>query len=225
MQRQMINSYAKQFQVEITREFRDEDPASTDEAVDRAGLMDLLIALRESAVRLVLVERADSLPQDLIISEIILDEFRKLGVNVIAVNSNRNLLTESDDPKRTLMRQILATIARWEKCALVHKLRTARAKIRETDGRCEGRKPYGTTDQEKWILSRIRTMRCEGKTIKSISEQLNFEGIKTRTARRAGQQTKWHPTTIQRILAGSYATGKQSKSTKFYRYATLTQAS
>jgi DNA invertase Pin-like site-specific DNA recombinase len=199
-QRDTVNRYAKRHHVEIVREFRDEGVSGTKDAFDRDGLTDLLIALKSNGVRLVLTERADRLARDLMISEILLDEFRKLGVKVIAADSDTDLTVEDGDPTRTLMRQMLGAISQWEKTVVVQKLRAARMRIRKTDGRCEGRKPYGFTEHEKTVIAKMLDYRSQGFSIAEIANQLNVDGVKPRTNSRAGIVTKWHPTTVQRIL-------------------------
>lgn len=200
-QRETISRYAKRHQIEVVREFRDEGVSGTKDAFDRDGLTDLLVAIKANGVRLVLCERADRLARDLMISEILLDEFRKLGVKVISADSDTDLTVEDGDPTRTLMRQMLGAIAQWEKSVIVQKLRAARMRIRKTVGRCEGRKPYGFTDAEKAVVARMSALKSSGVTLAAIAAQLNAEGIKPRTSTRAGQETKWHTTMIQRILA------------------------
>jgi DNA invertase Pin-like site-specific DNA recombinase len=200
-QRETITRYAKRHQVEIVREFRDEGVSGTKDAFDRDGLTDLLVALKANGVRLVLIERADRLARDLMISEILLGEFRKFGVKVIASDSDTDLTVEDGDATRTLMRQMLGAIAQWEKSVIVQKLRAARMRIRKTEGRCEGRKPYGLTEQEKAVISSMEELKRSGKSIAAIAKHLNSAGIKPRLKKRAGKDVKWHPTTVQRILA------------------------
>jgi DNA invertase Pin-like site-specific DNA recombinase len=152
-------------------------------------------------VRLVLVERADRLARDLMVGEIILAEFRSLGVQVIDASSGTDLTVEDDDPTWTLMRQMLGAIAQWEKSIIVQKLRAARVRIRRDKGRCEGRKCYGVNPHEQEIIDKIRLMRQDDLSFTKIAKALNEAGIAPRTATRAGQSTKWHPPMIQRILA------------------------
>ena len=45
-----------------------------------------------------------------------------------------------------MMRQIAGSFAQYEKTRLVTKLRGARERIRETQGKCEGRKSYAERD-------------------------------------------------------------------------------
>ncbi len=108
--------------------------------------------------------------------------------------------TEDADPTRTLMRQMLGAISQWEKTVIVQKLRSARMRIRKTDGRCEGRKPYGVTEAEQAVIAKMQAYRSERLSFAAIANRLNVEGIKPRTPTRAGKETKWHPNMVQRIL-------------------------
>jgi DNA invertase Pin-like site-specific DNA recombinase len=99
--------------------------------------------IRANGIRLVLVERADRLARDLMVGEIILGEFRALGVSVVAADSGTDLTVGDDDPTRVLIRQVLGAVAQFEKSVIVAKLRAARLRKRRATGRCEARKPYG----------------------------------------------------------------------------------
>jgi DNA invertase Pin-like site-specific DNA recombinase len=200
-QRETVMRYAKRHQFEIEREFCEKGVSGTKDAFDREALTDLFVALKANGVRLVLVERADRLARDLMISEILLGEFRKLGVKVISAECGTELTVEDDDPTKKLIRQVLGAISEWEKSVIVQKLRAARMRIRKTCGRCEGRKPYGVSEQEKAVIARMKELKAASGSLVAIARQLNAEGIKPRASERAGKETKWHPTAIQRILA------------------------
>ncbi len=199
-QRDSVQRYAKRNRIEIVNEFRDEGVCGAKEHFDRPGLTDLFVAIKSNGVRLVLVERSDRLARDLMVGEIILAEFRKLGVKVIAADSGMDLTVEDGDPTRTLMRQMLGAIAQWEKSIIVQKLRAARLRLRREKGRCEGRKPYGATPDERETIARMRQMRDQGMSFEAIAGSLNASGTAPRTTSRAGKQTKWHGAAIQRIL-------------------------
>jgi DNA invertase Pin-like site-specific DNA recombinase len=199
-QREAVQKFAKKNQFEIVREFRDEGVSGTKDAFDREGLTDLLVAIKSNGVRTVLVERADRLARDLMVSEILLDEFRKLEVTVIEADSGLDLTVQNQDPTRVLMRQMLAAISQWEKSCIVQKLRASRVRIRKTKGRCEGRKPFGKNSEEYSVVQRIKLLRSQGMTIKAIAESLNAENVPTQTKIRAGAASKWHATMISRIL-------------------------
>ncbi len=199
-QRDAVARYAKRHQFDVIQEFRDEGVSGTKDAFDRPGLTDLLVAIKANGVRTILVERADRLARDLMVGEIILAECRKIGVKVISTECGTELTVEDNDPTRKLIRQVLGAISEWEKSIIVQKLRAARIRIRRTSGRCEGRKPYGFDDQEKTVLVRITDLKQSGNTLAEIADILNAEGVQPRAAK-TGKASKWHPTTIQRILA------------------------
>lgn len=81
-QRESVTNYARRNRMEIVNEFRDEGVTGT--LFDRPGLTELFLALKAGDVKVVLVEKADRLARDLIVSETLLAEFRKLGVKVVA---------------------------------------------------------------------------------------------------------------------------------------------
>jgi DNA invertase Pin-like site-specific DNA recombinase len=199
-QRDAVQKYAKAHKVEIVGEYRDEGVSGAKDCFDRPGLTDLFVAIKSNGVRLVLVERSDRLARDLMVGEIILSEFRNIGVQVIAADSGTDLTVEDGDPTRTLMRQMLGAIAQWEKSIIVQKLRAARIRIRRAKGRCEGRKPYGTAPGEQNTIAKMRQMRQEGLSYDAIAKALNDAGILPRTTSRAGKQTKWFGAAVQRIL-------------------------
>ena len=193
-QRESIARYAKANRIQIDQEFTDEAVSGTLDALDRNGLTDLFVSLKSNGVRTVIVENATRLARDLMIGEIILSEFRKIGVKVISADGGVDLTIGNDDPTGKLIRQILGAVSEWEKCALVQKLRASRLRMRRAGLRCEGKKPYGFTADEKAIADSILALRKSGKSVATIAEQLNADGIKSRSG------SKWHPTQVQRVL-------------------------
>lgn len=200
-QRETVSIYAESHKMVVSMEFRDEGVSGTKDIFEREGLTNLFLAVKAKVVKTVLVERADRLARDLMIAEILLGEFRKLGVKVIAADSDTDLTVGDGDPTRTLVRQMLGAVAQWEKSVIVQKLRAARTRIRRNQGHCEGRKTYGATLEERKVIHHLLNLHSKGFSIVEITKQLNASNIKPRTTKRAGKDTKWHPTMVQRILA------------------------
>jgi DNA invertase Pin-like site-specific DNA recombinase len=119
---------------------------------------------------LVVVERGDRLARDLIVGELILNQFRELGVRVIAADGGTELTVSEDDPTRRLIRQVLGAVAQYEKAVIVSKLKAARVRQRRATGRCEGRKPYGTRPGEAEVVALIHKLRRKPRG----SERLSF---------------------------------------------------
>ena len=199
-QRQVIGAYANANKIVLVAEFKDEGVSGTKDVVDRDGLAALFDRIESNGVRLVLVERADRLARDLLISEIINARFRALGVTVIEAASGTELTADDSDPTKVLIRQILGAIAEFDKNVIVKKLRAARERKRNLFGRCEGKKPFGTTPHEQLILDRIVRMRRKPRngrrmTYQKIADQLNQEKLFTRSGKH------WLPQTIRNIVA------------------------
>ena len=168
-QRIAINRYAKSANIELVEEFRDEGVSGTKDLTDRAGLAALLDRLESNGIKTLLVERADRLARDLMVSEVILGQFRQLGVKVVASDSGTDLTVDDDDPTRILIRQVLGAVAQFEKSVLVLKLRAARERQRRKTGRCEGRKPFGSRAGEQRTIERIRKLRRKPRGGKRLS--------------------------------------------------------
>jgi len=198
-QREAIARYAKGQGIELVGEYIDAGVSGTRELDDREGLSDLFARIRSNGVRVVLVERADRLARALVVSEVILAEFRKLDVQVIAAEGGVELTDANDDPTRTLVRQILGAVAEFGKAVTVSKLRAARIRKRRAEGRCEGRKPYGSTPAEAEVVEHMKRLRRkprggERMSYAAIAKQLNVENIPTRTGK------QWAPQTVRGIL-------------------------
>ena len=203
-QREAILNYASAHGITLVKEFAEEEAVSgakgkgsysQAEAIDRPALSSLLEAVMTSGVKLVLVERSDRLARDLIVGELILDQFRKLGVSVVSVDSGIDLTVPDEEPTKVLIRQILGAVAQFAKSELVLKLRAARGRKKRQTGRCEGRKPFGHKEGEAAHLAYIRQLRQDGLTLKALAERLNVEALPTRAGGR------WSAQGLQVMLA------------------------
>lgn len=199
-QQETIARHAKAAGFEVVGEYRDEGVSGTKELDDREGLSDLLARIRSNGVRVVLVERADRLARDLIVGELILNQFRDLGVRVIAADSGTELTAGDEDPTRTLIRQVLGAVAQFEKAVIVSKLKAARVRKKRAEGRCEGRKPFGTRPGEAAVVELIHKLRRKPRggerlSFAAIADRLNRDGVSTRTGK------PWAAETVRGIAA------------------------
>ena len=131
--------------------------------------------------------------------ELILNQFRDLGVKVIAADGGTELTAGDDDPTRTLIRQVLGAVAQFEKAVIVSKLKAARVRKRRATGRCEGRKPHGTRPGEADVVAVIQKLRRKPRggerlSFAAIAERLNAERYPTRTGK------LWAPETVRGIV-------------------------
>lgn len=182
-QRLAIAKFAKAARYELVEEFRDEGVSGTKDLDSRPGLAALLDRIESNGVKVVIVERADRLARDLMVSEVILDQLTQAGAKVLT-SDGADLSSAEDDPTRTLIRQVLSAVAQFDKSVTVLKLRAARERLRRKGRRVEGRKPYGHHAAEKATLDYMRSLRDQPRderpSYDAIAQRLNAEGKTTR---------------------------------------------
>ena len=147
-------------------------------------------------MRTVLVERADRLARDLMVQEVIVGQFAKIGARILT-SDGIDLTSSDDDPTRRLIRQVLGAIAEFEKNITVLKLRAARERKRSRGERVEGVKPYGFFPAEAAIATRMRQLRRKppkgrAASFRRVAAQLNAEGHRNRAGREWSAQMVFH---------------------------------
>lgn len=197
-QREVIARYAKGAGLTVLQEFSDLGVSGTTELADRPGLAALIDRIESNGVRTVIVERADRLARDLMVQEVILSQFAKIGARIVTADAVD--LTSSEDPTRRLIRQVLGAVAEFEKNVLVLKLRAARERKRARGERVEGVKPYGHLPAERAVIDRMRQLRRkppkgQRMSVAAIAAHLNAEGHRNRAGR------VWSPQMVHHVLA------------------------
>jgi DNA invertase Pin-like site-specific DNA recombinase len=158
---------------------------------NRPALTDLIASLNVAGTKLVLVERLDRLARFLTVQESILQDLKRRQFDLVSV-TEPDLC--SDDPTRTLMRQVLGALSEYERSMIVLKLRGARQRMKKKSGRCEGRKPYGRTQTERETIQRMKTLRVGRYSYEEIAAALDNEGLPPRSGR------AWNAIVVNRIL-------------------------
>src|SRR4051812_2564556 len=82
-QRDAIARFAKAAGYDVVEEYRDAGVSGTKDLSDRPGLAAVLDRNESNGVQVVLVERADRLARDLMVSEVIVGQFMKAGARVL----------------------------------------------------------------------------------------------------------------------------------------------
>ena len=196
-QRESINKFSAANGYQIVGEYRDEGISGTKELVDRLGLAQLRDRIESNGVRVVLIEKADRLARDLMVSEVILSQFRDLGVKVLTADGTNLTAGDQSDPTAKLIRHVMQAVAEFDKDQIVLKLKAARERKRKENGKCEGRKAYGESAGEQYTLDRIRNLvrKPRGKKRRSfgkIAEILTSENVPTRTGKPWNRGTVWN---------------------------------
>ena len=179
-QEKAIRDYAAANGIELIKIFREEGVSGT--LRDRPTLAEVLLNLEENGkgVNTILIEKVDRLARDLMIQESIINDLQKKGFDLISTHEGADLL--SGDPTRKLVRQIMGSIAEYDKTMTVLKLRAARERKRAKAGKCEGRKSYAEVAPE--VIQEIKKLRRKPKggrrrTFEHIASMLNEQGMFT----------------------------------------------
>jgi DNA invertase Pin-like site-specific DNA recombinase len=190
-QRAAIEKWAAANGVQIVRWF--EERGVNGSLLERPALSEMMVALMSNGVHLVIVEKLDRLARDQMVQETIVQSLLKQGFELVSAASGEENLC-GDDPGRKLMRTIMGAIAEYDKMMIVLKLRAARQRVKAKDGRCEGRKPFGTREGEPELIARIKSLHSSGSNYEQIARTLNAEGIKAQSG------GKWYPSNIRRTI-------------------------
>ena len=107
-------------------------------------------------------------------------ELKKHGIQIVPVDSPDYYTLENDDPMINLIRQVLGSIAEFEKNSLVAKLRGARERVKAKNGKCEGRKSLKEIMGDVTFTSMVRqvkSLRKQNKSYASIAGVLASKGF------------------------------------------------
>lgn len=187
-----VEAYTAARGINIEGVYREKGVSGTADGMDRPVWVEMIGCILANGVKTVIIERLDRLARDLMIQEHILQDLCRRDITLISV-AEPDLC--SDDPSRKLMRQIMGAIAEYDRRMVVLKLRSARQRMRISEGRCEGAKPYGVCPGELETLRRIQAMRTAGDSFQGIATALNADGIAPRRGLR------WHPYAVARITS------------------------
>jgi DNA invertase Pin-like site-specific DNA recombinase len=147
----------------------------------RDGFAGLLERIESNGVRVVIVESADRFARQLMTQELGVALLRARGVTLLTASGDD--MTASDDPTRTMLRQITGAFAEYEKARLVSKMREAR----ERSGRLGGRPALADTNPDAAKLAKklrraapsFGTAPGKRMSLRDIADKLAEAGFKT----------------------------------------------
>jgi DNA invertase Pin-like site-specific DNA recombinase len=184
-QEKAILDYAAAHDLEVVKIYRDEGVTGTVES--RPALAEMMVSIEQNGhgIKTVVIEMVNRLARDLMVQEAIINDFKNNGIELLSATEGDDLL--SDDPTRTMIRQILGSVSQYDKAMTVCKLRAARERIRAKKGKCEGKKSVveklGDEGYEA-LMIRIKQLRRKKPkqkrlTYEQVAQKLNEEGYKT----------------------------------------------
>ena len=169
--------------MDIVDWFYDPAVSGADPIEVRPGFSALLDRIESNGVRTVVVEDASRFARDLVAQELGVLLLIKRDVRVLTASGDA--LTDTSDPSRVMMRQIAGSFAQYEKTRLVTKLRGARERVRETQGKCEGRKSYAERDPELVVAAKRlhrRSPKGHRRSLREIAKELQALGYSNKRA-------------------------------------------
>lgn len=190
-QRAAIEGYAKSHGYEIVAWYEEKGVCGATEWEDRPAWSEMIEAL--NGVRTIIVEKLDRLARELFVQEYILRDLRRREVELMTAAGED---TSNEDPTRVLFRQILGSLAEYDRVMTVRKLKASRDRARRRDGRNEGQKYYGELEGEAEVASQIRALRDDGYTLLAIAQALNANKVKPRRGK------QWYASSVKNVVDG-----------------------
>src|SRR5262249_17835601 len=194
-QRAAIQRFAKRAGYEIVAEYYDAAVSGADPIEGRDGFAALLDRIESTGVHTVIVEDASRFARQLVVQELGIALLARRNVRLITASGDD--LTDSDDPGRTMMRQVAGAFAEYEKQHLVAKLRSGRERIRRRTGKkVGGRKSHAEQWPEAVALAK-RWRRANPRT----GERLSFRAISRKLAEAGHLNERGRPFNPQSVRA------------------------
>jgi DNA invertase Pin-like site-specific DNA recombinase len=202
-QRAAIRAYCAAKKLDLVEIHEDAGVSGTVPLEGREGLSTALQRCTELGIAMLIVEKADRLGRDLIVSEMAVRAFAEAGVAIVTADTGQDLTDADSDPSRKLIRQVLNAVAEYERSALVAKLRAARERKRRNGGHAVGCYRFGEhpdRPHEGDTLARIRTLRAnrpgrKRPSLRELASILNTEGHASRSNR------PWTPAMVRDVIA------------------------
>ncbi len=152
---------------------------------------------------MLVVYRMDRLARDLLLQETLVQRLREQGTPVRSA-SEPDLDTDTDDPTKVLIRQIVGAVSQYERAVIRGRMMAGRRAKAAAGGFIGGRAPYGfrlvngevvPDEAEQEVVQLVGRMHLTGSSLREIAARLAADGYRPRDAER------WHPNTVRRIAS------------------------
>jgi DNA invertase Pin-like site-specific DNA recombinase len=183
-QRQAIEDEAKRRGWQLVRI---EEDVLSGRNMKRPGLQRALDACRTGEVAGIVVAKLDRLSRSVIDFAGTLEEARRRGFNIVALDLGLDLST----PQGELVANVIASVAQWERRVIGARTADALA-VKRAQGVKLGR-PRTLPDE---LRGRLRGMRKQGLSLTGIAKTLNREKVPT-----AHGGKRWYASTVRAALS------------------------
>lgn len=136
----------------VARTFK-EQQSGADEYLDRKVMADMvdLCSQHGHGVCIIVVENATRIARDIMIQELFLRDCLRKKIQVFSAEGGEELTNPSNDPTRTLIRQILGALSQWEKATITKRLQAGRRRVARETGKPCGCPPNFNSDERQLI--------------------------------------------------------------------------
>jgi DNA invertase Pin-like site-specific DNA recombinase len=137
----------------------------------------MLKRLLSNGARTIIVESPDRFARDLMVQLAGHDMLKAKGISLIAASAPTHFL--EDTPTATMVRQILGSVAQFEKATTVAKLRAARERKKAVTGKCGGRRSVAELSPDTVALAKKLhryPVNNRKRTLREIADELATAG-------------------------------------------------
>ncbi len=208
IQRATIRHWAEENGHQIVLWTHDAGISGSNGLDDREGLFDAISAVQDGTAEGIVVYKLDRLARDFVLQETLLAMVWKAGGRIYSCSSGEDGFLDPDgsteDPSRTMVRQILGVIAEYERSMIRLRMRAGKLAKRARGGYLGGRVPFGyeldadgslvESEREQAALKRMTELRSGGKSLQAICDILTAEGFPTKHG------GKWQSATVGQLL-------------------------
>jgi DNA invertase Pin-like site-specific DNA recombinase len=198
-QRQRIAAYCTMKGLHLAEVFEDPGVSAGKPLASRPAGSRLLAAARKGKA-VVVVAKLDRMFRSVADAANVIDDFDKKGIQLVAISEAFDMTS----PYGRAMAQMASVFAELERAMIRERTRSAMGVKRARGERISGHAPFGwdfgpdgrlvENAREQEIIARMRQLRAEGLSYRSIGTRLDQEGIRPKRGRR------WIHTTVKSIL-------------------------
>jgi DNA invertase Pin-like site-specific DNA recombinase len=166
------------------------------------GLATALARLEEGEADCLVVYRLDRLARDFVLQELLVNRLRQRGKRICSV-MEPDIETNTDDPTKVLIRQIIGAIGQYERALIRGRMQAGKSIKAARGGYVGGQPGYGQQAEgtelvdepaESEIIRLVLSLRAEGASFRQICTALADAGYNPRRAK------QWHPMVVRSIV-------------------------
>lgn len=192
-QQEAVKKFALKEGINIVKEFYDPGVSGTVPVFERPEFKKLADYALANSIDLILVETANRFSRDVMVQLMGHADLKKAGIDLIPVDAPEHF-NDADNPTAEMIRIIIATVSMFEKKSLVKKMKDARARKREKNGRCEGRTPPPPE-----AIAMAKKLRAENLSYREIGERLGDAGYRVIVKKKV-TDTIYKPQSVKNMI-------------------------